>query len=58
MLILESYIFEFIVNKEYEKNNYNDDQKIPTHLLAYILTLIVKELRINVEQGRLAITLI
>ena len=34
------------------KRNNNDRRGIPTHLLAYLLTLIVKELKISVEQGR------
>ena len=38
-----------------EKNN--DQRRIPTDLLAYILTLIVKELKINVEHGRVVTTL-
>ena len=31
---------------------HNDKRKIPTYLLAYLLTLIIKELKISVEQGR------
>ena len=50
-------MFEFRVSKEYEKENNNDKRKIPTYLLAYLLTLIVKELTISLEQGRMVTTL-
>jgi hypothetical protein len=32
-------------------------KRIPTYLLAYILTLIVKKMKINVKQGRVETTL-
>ena len=35
----------------------NDNKRIPTHLLAYLLTLIVKKLKTNVEQDRVVTTL-
>ena len=42
--------------KRIEKNN-NDKRRMPTFLLAYILTLIVKESKISVERGRVVTTL-
>ena len=36
-------MFEFSVSKDIEKKNNNDDRRIIIHLLAYLLTLIVKE---------------
>ena len=51
MVICESYIFEFSVSMDMEK------KRIPTHLPAYLLPLIVKELKINVEQDRVVRTL-
>ena len=52
-------MFEFSVNKDKKKKikNQNDKRRIPTYLLAYLLTLIVKELKISVEQGRVVTTL-
>ena len=47
MVIYGSYMFEFSVSKDMKKEN-NDKRRIPT----YILILIVKEMKINVEQGR------
>ena len=44
MVICGSYMFESIVNKDMKKNN-NDERRI----LKYLLALIVKELKINVE---------
>ena len=49
-------MFEFSVSK-YMKKKKNDKRRIPTYLLAYLLTLIVNKLRINVEQGRVLGTL-
>ena len=49
-------MFDFSVNKDIKKNN-NDKKRIPTYLLAYLLTLIVKKLKINVEQGGVVTTL-
>ena len=43
---------EFSVGKDMKKKNNNDKRRIPTHLLAYLLTSIFKELKICVEQGR------
>jgi hypothetical protein len=53
MIICGSYMFEFSVNKDMGKNkNKNRKRRILTYLLAYLLTLIVKELKISVKQGR------
>ena len=50
-------MFEFSVSKDM-KNKSNDDQKrILAHLLAYLLTPIVKKLKISVKQGRVVTTL-
>jgi hypothetical protein len=52
MVICGSYMFEFTVSKDIKINN-NDKKRIPT----YLLTLITKELKIVVEQGRVVTTL-
>ena len=44
-------MFEFSVSKCMEKNN-NDKRRIPACFLAYLRTLIVKEFKISVEQGK------
>ena len=49
-------MFEFSINNVMEKN-YNDKRRISNHLLACLLTLIVKELEISVEHGSLCICL-
>ena len=52
-------MFEFRVSqicKKKLKNN-NDKRRIPSHLLTYLLTLVVKELKISVEQDRVVTTL-
>ena len=49
-------MFEFSVNKNIKKIN-NRKRRIPTYLLAYILTLIIKKLKISVEKGRVVTTL-
>ena len=48
MVICESYMFEFSVSKDMEYSSKNDKRRIPTHLLADLLTLNVKELKISV----------
>ena len=53
MVICESYRFELSVSKDMREKKSNDKRKIP----AYLLTLIVKESRISVEQGRVVTTL-
>ena len=51
-------MFEFSVGKDMKKGEKtNDKRRIPTYLLAYLLTLIVKELKISVEHGRVLTTL-
>ena len=50
-------MFEFNVTKDMTKRNNNDNKRIPTHLLAHLLTLIVKKLKISVKQGRVVTTL-
>jgi hypothetical protein len=39
------------------KTNNNNKRRIPTHLLENILTLVIKELKISVEQGTVVKTL-
>lgn len=42
----------------WKKNYDNDKRRIPTYHLAYLLTLVVKELlRIHIEHGRVVPTL-
>ena len=48
-------MFEFSASKYMYINN--DRRSIPTYLLAYILTPIVKEIENGVEQGREVTTL-
>ena len=48
---------EFSVSKDMKKKNNNVRRRIPTHLLAYLLTFIVKEMEISVEHGRVVTTL-
>ena len=47
-------MFEFSVSKDMKKNN--DKRRIPIYLLANILTLIFKELKVSVEQGTVGTT--
>ena len=60
MVICGSYMYEFSVSKDMKKN-YNDKRrkevaigKVAVHLC---LTLIIKELKISVEQDRVVTTL-
>ena len=39
------------------KKKNNDKRRIPTYLLANLLTWIIKDLKINVEQGMVVTTL-
>ena len=57
MVICGSYMFEFSVSKDMKKYNNKDKTRIPANLLAYLLTLIVKELKIDIEQDRVVTTL-
>ena len=50
-------MFEFSVSKDMKKYNNKDKTRIPANLLAYLLTLIVKELKIDIEQDRVVTTL-
>ena len=50
-------MFEYSVSKDTENQNNIDIRRILGHLVAYLLTLIVKELRISVEHGRMVTTL-
>ena len=46
-----SYMFEYNVRKDMKKiKNNNDKRRIVAYLLAYIVTLIVKELKTNVNK--------
>jgi type I site-specific restriction-modification system R (restriction) subunit len=42
-------MFEFSVSKDIKVNN-NDKRRIPTNLLANLLPLIIKELKISVSK--------
>jgi len=55
MVIHGIYMFEFSVSKDMKKIN-NDKRRILSYLLASCLTLIVKDLKISVEQARLVTT--
>ena len=50
-------MFEFSVSLDMGNQIKNHNKRIPTNLLAFPLTLIVKELKISVEQGRVVTTL-
>ena len=56
LVICGSYMFEFSVSKDMKKNN-DDKRRIPTYLLAYLLTLVANKLKISVEKGRVVTTL-
>jgi len=56
MVICEIYMFEFSVSKGRKKND-NVKRRISSYHLALSLTLIVKDLKISVEQGRVVTTL-
>ena len=45
------------VSQDMKNQNNFDKRRTPTHLLSYLLTLIVKELKISVEQGSVVTTL-
>ena len=57
MVICGNYMFEFSVRKDMKTKTKNGKKRILAHLLAYLLTLIVKVLNINVEQGKVVTTL-
>ena len=50
-------MFEFSVSKDIGKIVHDDKRRISSYLLAYLLTLFVKESRISVEQGNVVTTL-
>ena len=51
-------MFEFSVSKDIKKwVNNNDKKRTPAYLVAYLLTLIVKELKISIKHGRVVTTL-
>ena len=50
-------MFEFSVGKIIMGEVNNDKRRIPAYFLAYLLTLIVKELKISVQHGRVVTTL-
>ena len=47
MAMCGSYMSKFNVSKDMNEKINNDKRRIPAHLLAYLLTLIVKELKIS-----------
>ena len=53
MVICASYMFEFGVDKAMKKRINNDERRNLAHLLA----LLVKVLKISLEQGRVVTTL-
>ena len=57
MVIYGIYNFEFSVSKDMENQNNNDKRRIPSHLIAYHLTVIVKELKTSVEHKWVVTTL-
>ena len=56
MVICGSYTFKSSVSKDITKRKTMIERRIPAHLLACLLPLVVKELKINVEQGRVTTT--
>jgi hypothetical protein len=52
MVICGSYMLKFSVSMDIKLNN-DDIRRIPT----YLLTLIIKELKISIDQGRVVTTL-
>jgi hypothetical protein len=54
---VEVTLLYFSVSKDIINKNKNDKRRIPTYMLAYLLTLIVKKLKTNVEQDRVVTTL-
>jgi hypothetical protein len=57
MVICGSYMFEFNVNKDMTKNDIIRDVAVGKVMAHLCLALIVKELKINVEHGRVVTTL-
>ena len=57
MVICESYMFEYSVSKDMKKNDTIREVTIGKVAPHLCLTLIVKELKISVERGRVVTTL-
>ena len=57
MVVCGSYMFEFSVGKDMKKGGYNKEVAVGNVAAHLCLTLIVKELKISVELGRVATTL-
>jgi hypothetical protein len=57
MVVCGSYMFEFSVNKDLEKFDIIREVAVGKVATQLCLTLIVKELIISVEQGRVVTTL-
>jgi hypothetical protein len=56
MVMHGSYMYILVLVRIWKKNN-NDKRRIPRDLLANLLTLIINELKIVVEQGTVVTTL-
>ena len=50
-------MFEFSVIKQVKKISISDNLRFPAYILAYLPTLIVKELKISLEDGRVVTSL-
>ena len=48
MIICGIYMFEFSVSKDIKLNN-SVNMRIPTYIEAYLLTLIIKDMKISVQ---------
>ena len=57
MVICGSYMFECSVNKDMKQKGYNKGGAIGKVAAQVCLTLIIKEVKIIVEQGRVVTTL-
>ena len=57
MVICESYMFEFSVSEDVEKKDIIKEVVVGKVAIHLNLTLIVKELKISVEQSRVVTTL-
>ena len=57
MVICANYMFEFSVSKDMKKNDIMREVAVGKVAAHLCLTLIVKELKISVKQGRVVTTL-
>jgi hypothetical protein len=57
MVICGSYMFEFSVNKDMKKKDIIKEVAVGKVAAHLCLTLIIKKLKISVEQGRVVTTL-